>query len=582
MFAVNAGFKRRSLSSLFGSASLDPRTILTSMGEIVYDWDIASDALIWGANAADVLGCTDLAAFGTGRAFTQAMEPDSDMPRNEAILASSDVDEGRGVPYQARYVLRIGHNRLVCVEDNGRWFADDSGKPVFAHGILRIVPHTSADLLAQEHRLRERKEFLRLAGQEIRSTLQKGQGMAILVAQIDNLDFLNEELGNEATDNVIVEVSRVMHGVMRRRDRMMRYGSNRFAILLSHCSVTELTQAATRFLRAVNMHPIITPQGPVLASLKIGGVCLPDYALDAPGALSCAEEALILARREDDSQQDENGFVMWKGPRPKRLKAEDPSMRSLDVIEALNERRVLFACQPVVHAQEREIAFHEVLARICLPDGRIVQASEALPSIERAGFISLIDMRMLELVTRHLDAHPEQRLSLNVSPLTLETGQWLSILAAHLGAHPGVAGRLILEITETAAIRNPDTIRARLNALKALGVTVAIDDFGAGHTSFKLLRSLPVDLLKIDGAFVHRLAHSKEDQFFVRTLIELAQNLNIATVAEWVEDEESAALLTQWGVDYLQGHHCGAPIMVERENGDDIRSETLAPVRAAS
>jgi EAL domain-containing protein (putative c-di-GMP-specific phosphodiesterase class I) len=98
--------------------------------------------------------------------------------------------------------------------------------------------------------------------------------------------------------------------------------------------------------------------------------------------------------------------------------------------------------------------------------------------------------------------------------------------------------------------------------MKALGVSIAIDDFGAGHTSFKHLRSFPVDMLKIDGAFVQNLARSSDDRFFVRTLIDLAHHLDIPTVAEWVEDEESAQMLAEWGVTYLQGDHCGKPEML--------------------
>ena len=129
---------------------------------------------------------------------------------------------------------------------------------------------------------------------------------------------------------------------------------------------------------------------------------------------------------------------------------------------------------------------------------------------------------------------------------------------------------MIIELTETAAVRDPQTIRARLDAVKAVGVGVAIDDFGAGHTSFKHLRSFPVDLLKIDGAFVQNLSRSTDDRFFVRALIDLAHHLGIATVAEWVEDEETARLLAGWGVDYLQGDHCGRPAMVP-EPGNVVR-----------
>lgn len=245
-----------------------------------------------------------------------------------------------------------------------------------------------------------------------------------------------------------------------------------------------------------------------------------------------------------------------------------------DVAHLLNARRVVLARQPVVSATTREEVFSEALLRVADEDGTIRPATDVVPALERAGLIHYADIRMLELVADHLDRHPRARLSLNVSPLTMERPDWLPILKAHLGARLDIASRLIVEVTETAAIREPKAMTALLEGTRALGAAVALDDFGAGYTSFRNLRAFPVDFVKIDGAFVQNLARSKDDRFFVRTLVDLARHLGIATVAEWVEDEESAALLASWGTDYLQGNHCGMP---EIERADlTIRRDLVA------
>jgi EAL domain-containing protein (putative c-di-GMP-specific phosphodiesterase class I) len=122
---------------------------------------------------------------------------------------------------------------------------------------------------------------------------------------------------------------------------------------------------------------------------------------------------------------------------------------------------------------------------------------------------------------------------------------------------PGAAERLIIEITETSALVDIEATCAAVAAMKSLGIRVAMDDFGAGHTSFKNLRRLGFDLIKIDGAFIQNLARSPDDRFFVRTLLDLARHLNIATVAEWVEEAETAQLLAEWRVDYAQGNFFG-------------------------
>jgi len=143
--------------------------------------------------------------------------------------------------------------------------------------------------------------------------------------------------------------------------------------------------------------------------------------------------------------------------------------------------------------------------------------------------------------------------SVNVSPASTVDPHWWSGLAALLRANAGAAERLIIEITETAAIQDVDDARGFVARVKDLGCRIAIDDFGAGHTSFRNLRKLGVDLLKIDGAFVQNMMKSSDDAAFVHTLIDLARRLGLKTVAEWVQDEQAASLLAEWGADYLQG-----------------------------
>jgi EAL domain-containing protein (putative c-di-GMP-specific phosphodiesterase class I) len=126
-----------------------------------------------------------------------------------------------------------------------------------------------------------------------------------------------------------------------------------------------------------------------------------------------------------------------------------------------------------------------------------------------------------------------------------------------LRARPGVAQRMIVEITETAAIHNIDETAGFVTRAKDLGCRIAIDDFGAGYTSFRNLRRLGVDMIKIDGAFVQNLTRSEDDRVFVQTMIGLGRSLGLETVAEWVQDEETAALLGGWGCDYLQGDLIG-------------------------
>ncbi len=547
---------------------LDPRAILTSIGEAVYDWDLATDSVSWGLNAADVLGIADLSTLSTGRAFSLAVEPGSGLTRYDAIFAGLASDAGSGVPFRARYALRLASGRLVTIEDTGRWYADAEGRPAFAHGVVRVDRAAATGEGAAVASLRERTEFVTAIAPDITEASRSRRAVTLFVVAVDDLGHINEEIGYEAADALLGEVVARMRSVMRRRDRLARYAGNRFAVALLSCPAAESEIAARRLAAAVETAPVVTPRGPYMVRLRIGAAAAPDHAVDAPRLLRRAEDALAAVRRGAASP----AYRLYDASLAREAAPAIRGTPPIDVLDALNGRRVIFARQPVVDARTREPAFHEALVRIRGADGTLVGAGDIIGVVERSGLVPLVDARMVELATDWLLAHPDQRLSINVSPLTLESPDWLGGLAAHLGAKPGVASRLIVEITETTVVRDAEATRGRLDAIKALGAAIAIDDFGSGHTSFKHLRSFPVDLLKIDGAFVQNLKRSTDDRFFVRTLVDLAHHLGIATVAEWVEDEETALMLADWGVDYLQGDHCAPPTV------EDLPSGTRAKV----
>ena len=194
------------------------------------------------------------------------------------------------------------------------------------------------------------------------------------------------------------------------------------------------------------------------------------------------------------------------------------------------------------------------------PDGSIVSAGEFIPIAEQLGLSRLIDRRTLELSIAILKRYTDITLSLNVSGLTCSDHEWLVTLQRLTGGRKELTNRLIVEITETAAIQDLDQSINFVDTLKELGCRVAIDDFGAGYTSFKNLKLLNVDMVKIDGAFVKNMADDTSDQIFIKTMIELANTFGLETVAEWVGDERSVDLLKKAGITYLQGFYYGLPI----------------------
>lgn len=232
-----------------------------------------------------------------------------------------------------------------------------------------------------------------------------------------------------------------------------------------------------------------------------------------------------------------------------------------DLLSALSEGRMGVALQPVVSTVDDEPAFYEALVRVRSRDGEDVTAGAFMGLAEKLGLIHLIDTRMLDLVVEMLKADPSLKVSLNVSVSTALDPDWFQRITDHILHQRDIAARLIVEITETEAIQDIQETAAVVSWMHDLGCKVALDDFGAGYTTYRNLRDLGVDLVKIDGAFMLNLHRSKADQMFVKTLINLASNLGIETVAEWVEDERDAQPAEEMG----RGIHPG-PLLRPRHH----------------
>jgi EAL domain-containing protein (putative c-di-GMP-specific phosphodiesterase class I) len=229
---------------------------------------------------------------------------------------------------------------------------------------------------------------------------------------------------------------------------------------------------------------------------------------------------------------------------------------------ALERELFVLHFQPIVHVGDRTVSHHEALLRLAdEPDGRLVAPGHFLPAAERYGLIREIDLMVIERVARLLGEHHDQasRVAVNVSALSVTDAATLEHIARRLGCHGVDPARLVIELTETAAISDMDSAKAFCAGALALGCELALDDFGAGFGSFQYLKHLPFTYLKIDGDFIRRLPISRTDQLLVRALAGVVRGMGAQTIAEFVGDETTIAMLHSYGVDYAQGYAVGRP-----------------------
>ena len=545
----------------------DPRAILNSIGEVVYDWDIGSDRLRWGANVCEVLGLDDAGLLDTGISLAGHLAPESPGNRYEAVMAACERDCGSGAAFQVQYGLVIpgqtgrGDDKgRTWIEDKGRVFAGPDRRPTRAHGIIRVI----TERFESERQLAFRSIFDPLTGALNRANItghiarmfaqsaRNQSSFALLMVDIRDLADINHRHGYDVADELIGGVAGRMRANMRATDVLGRYSGNKFAMVLDACNDEQMLVAARRLMQSVEEAPVPTSAGPLQVSLHVGCTMAPRHARQTQPLLQHAEEALAQAR----SRKLRQPLVF--APNAARDEARRRALRmSDDIIAALNERRIALAFQPVVQAGSHLPMFYEALLRLRRPDGSLASPGEVLPLAEQSGLIVHLDHRVLELALARLAGEPALRLAINVAAATIHDPAWPQHLSAALRMSPGTGERLLVEIAETCVAEDAERTGVAVRAMKELGVRVALDHFGAGHLSFRHLRPLGFDLLKIDGAFMQNLEGSPDDRFFVRTLIELAAHLGIPTVAEWVENAASARILGEWGVDFLQGFHFG-------------------------
>lgn len=227
---------------------------------------------------------------------------------------------------------------------------------------------------------------------------------------------------------------------------------------------------------------------------------------------------------------------------------------------ALRDRRALLAFQPVVLARDpARVAFREGLIRLMDETGRVIPAREFIGAVETDELGRQIDTIALELGVAALMQFPALRLAINMSARSIGYPRWRATLLQAIKTDPTVPERLILEITENSAMLMPDTVSVFMREVQRLGVSFALDDFGAGYTAIRHFKDFHFDILKIDGQFVRGVHNNADNQVLVQAMVSIARHFDMFTVAEFVEDQHDADYLARAGVDCLQGYLFGAP-----------------------
>ena len=408
--------------------------------------------------------------------------------------------------------------------------------------------------------LLNRRAFERELDLHVSRAARYGAEGAVLVLDLDHFKYVNDTLGHTAGDGLIISVAQGLQERLRDTDVLARLGGDEFAVLLPRADEAEAVEVAEALVARLRQEAVPGSRGRGRRVTTSIGVALfePERRPSSEEILVHADVAMYEAKEAGRDQ-----FVIYSKTEH-QLEGMRARVDWADRIRrALEEDGFELHLQPILDLATGEVSQHEALLRMRGENGELIPPGAFLDVAERFDLIQDIDRwvaaKAISLMAELGEDGHDLAIEVNVSGRSMGDERLLETIEGALEEHDVSPHRLILEVTETAAVANIPQARQFADRLGDLGCRFALDDFGAGFGSFYYLKHLPFDYLKIDGEFVRNCVGTPTDQLVIQAVVQIARGLGKRTVAEFVGDEATVALLRRHGVDFAQGFHVGEP-----------------------
>lgn len=478
---------------------------------------------------------------------------------------------------------------LRTVQGNDRWIginarltASEAGTITGIRGTARDV--TEAQLAMTEMELMAARDHLtglpnRYALQQhIETAIKADEHGALVFLDLDHFRYVNESFGYPAGDQLLIGIAAVLREAVEPSGaRVYRLGGDEFALVAKDNLRPQAAELAERTLESIRQYRCTLRAGHRMwgVTASAGVAVFPFHGTDVPGLLSNVDTAMFQAK-----ESGRNRYVLFGSDPDEKRNVQRRVHWSRKLREAIDADRIVLHCQPVVRLADRKTVHYEVLARLRDDDGSLIQPAQFIELAESLGLIREIDLRVVQKVMQHLANHPSAeslRYFVNLSRVSISDPAWVRRFQQLLSSAPVRPGQLVFEITETAAMSEVDVTLKFIERLKAMGHRFALDDFGAGFSSFFYLKRFEVDYIKIDGGFIRDLCEGDSNVLFVRALNDVARGLSKQVIAEGVETPQALEILLQMGAQYGQGFLFRSPYPLE---GDPDAPSLLHPAVA--
>ena len=405
--------------------------------------------------------------------------------------------------------------------------------------------------------LYNRRKFQEFMQYEIIRATRHQRGFSVIMIDLDNFKYINDTFGHPIGDMVLKELSAMLGEGLRRGDVLARLGGDEFAIILPETGATNGLQVATKLHQILLGREFELPVGKVRCTASFSMVSFPEDGQTEDQIYSAMDVVLYKAKTRGKNQ------VMTAESE------EDRSMMSIFkqgefLRDAMREDRIEAFLQPIINVQNNEVIAFEVLVRI--RDGEtIIPAGEFIEVAEELGMAKELDREVFRKGLAHYAViakkNPQIKIFFNLFPRSFNDLDWVHGIPELVRSVGVPCESIVLEITEREALPNLTQVRAVIEELRTTGISVALDDFGSGFSSFLYLKYLSIDYVKIEGSFVRNMVADERDRIIVEQINSMAHQFGLKTVAEFVEDEMTAKMLAEIGVDYAQGYYYGRPAL---------------------
>jgi diguanylate cyclase (GGDEF)-like protein/PAS domain S-box-containing protein len=403
---------------------------------------------------------------------------------------------------------------------------------------------------------------------------------ALMYVDLDQFKLINDTLGHSAGDRVLEafagNLARMGTSIAPgRRTIPARLGGDEFAVIVEGVDREGALAASERLRDGLNRLEYSTGSEVFRVTSSIGVALFPEHGLGFQELMQNADLAMYQAKSLGEGRvQLFTGDEAMRSRMARRLRWKER------IDEALSNDLLTLNFQPILRLDNGRVTHYEALVRMLGPGGETIPPGEFIPIAEATGQITRLDCRVLELVfaawNRLREAGSDAGMHVNLSARAFQTSEWWALLNDLLEERKADPSGLVFEITETAAVTDLKDARSLMEAVRDRGCRFALDDFGVGFSSFNYVKELPVDLVKIDGAFITRLAERRDSQLVVKALVDVARGFGKHTVAEFVDSVDTLKMLQRLKVDYAQGFHVGKPIGEEQLTADLCATRDMA------